>query len=443
MMKKTLQTAKRMAMLLLALVMALGLLGCQKSEPMPPEDMKSLALNVVDLLCDAKIQEAYEATTPSLQYILRYDNFEMTWLGGVRYCGQLLSNLGVVMERWDSPEVYVVDVGVDFSQIGAIVRFLFNEYGEMTMMSVLTHDFHDGTPLPEGVSEKDIVITTEEGLNLHGKIALPAGNADGVPGVVLIPGSGAVDMDCPYGNIKIMRDLAYGLAEQGIASIRLNKRTYETTQVSSLTYSFDIEYLEDYSAAYQLLAAEPTVDSEMIYLLGHSQASLAVPMLDRQVDSAGFVILAGTNRYLWELIYDQNVQYLNFNPNIESLNALNSEKAKAEKLKDQAAMEAQQNSLYGVNSYYYWYEVHNRVDISQITKPVMILRGLDDFMTYQADWDSLLAGYENARLTANEYEGLSHVFAPSAGMSDTSDYFVDAHVSDEVISDVARFILGE
>ncbi len=440
-MKKTLQMAKRTAFLILSLLMALGLFGCQKLEPMPPEEMQSLALQVVDLLCEGKIKEAYESTTPSLQYSLRYDNFEMIWLGGVRYCGKLQSNLGVVLGRWDSPEVYVVDVGVDFTDIGAIVRFLFNEYGEMTMISVSTHDFRDDTPLPEGVSEKDIIITTEDGLEVHGKITLPVGGDTGAPAAVLIPGSGAVDMDCPYGNIKIMRDLAYGLAQQGIASIRLNKRTYETTQISSLTFSFDIEYIKDYSAAYQLLAAEPTVDSGKIFLLGHSQAALVVPMLDGQVSSAGFVLMAGTNRYLWELVYDQNMQYLNLNPNIESLNALNSEKTKAERLKNQAAMEAQQNSLYGGNSYYYWYDVHNKVDLSLITKPVMILRGQDDFMTYQDDWNSLLSGYENAQLTAKEYEGLSHVFTPSAGMSDASDYFVDAHVSDEVISDIARFIL--
>ncbi|MGI5900290.1 MAG: hypothetical protein ACOX8S_10280 [Christensenellales bacterium] len=440
-MKKTLRIAKKMAVLALALVMALGLFGCKKSDPMPPQDMQQLALNVVDLLCEAKIEEAYGATTASLQYILRYDNFEMTWIGGVRHCGRLKSNLGVVLERWDSPEVYVVDVGVDFTDIGAIVRFLFNEYGEMTMMSVFTHDFHDDTPLPEGASEKDILITTQDGLEVHGKITFPAGTDGAVPAAVLVPGSGAVDMDCPYGNIKIMRDIAYGLAEQGIASIRLNKRTYETTQVLSLTYSFDIEYLQDYSVAYELLMAEPAVDSDKIFLLGHSQGSLVIPMLDSQLDSAGLLVLAGTDRYLWELIYDQNVQYLNFNPNIDSLNALNTEKSKAEKLKDQAAMESQQNSLYGTNSYYYWYDVHNKVDITQITKPVMILRGLDDYMTYNTDWDSLLKGYENAQLTAKEYEGLSHVFAPSAGMNDTSDYYVDAHVSQEVIDDIARFIL--
>ena len=441
-MKKAL---KKVIALLLALVIGFSLTGCQRQEPMPADDMQQLALGVVDLLCEGKIQEAYSSTTSSLQYIMSYDNFELSWLGGIEYSGKLISSLGVVMDRWDSAQVYIVDVGVDFSGIGVIARFFFNEYGEMTMFTAFSNDFNDDTPLPDGVTEKDIEITTAEGLTVHGKIALPTSGESTVPAVVLMPGSGSVDMDCPYGNIKVMRDIAYGLAEQGIASVRLNKRTHESTQISSLTYSFDIEYLQDFSAAYALLENEPAIDSEQIYLLGHSQASIVVPMLDQidGINSAGYILLSGTNRYLWELTYDQNINFLNFNPNLDSLNALNTERGKAEKLKNQSAMESQQVALYGTNSYYYWYDVNNRVDLDQVTKPVLLIRGADDHMTYDADWDSLIKGYWNAQVTAVVMPGLSHVLAPSSGMQSSADYFVDANVSSEAIDKIADFILEQ
>lgn len=60
---------------------------------------------------------------------------------------------------------------------------------------------------------------------LHGTLALPDG-ADPVPGVLILAGSGPVDRD---GNLPGVRNeslklLARALADQGVASLRVDKR---------------------------------------------------------------------------------------------------------------------------------------------------------------------------------------------------------------------------
>ncbi|MBR5259937.1 MAG: hypothetical protein IKV48_05645, partial [Eggerthellaceae bacterium] len=80
-------------------------------------------------------------------------------------------------------------------------------------------------------------------------------------------------------------------------------------------------------------------------------------------------------------------------------------------------------------------------------KPVLIMQGSEDcqvkadvdFVAYQ----ELLAGKDNVSFRL--YEGLNHCFVPVVygGLSKASkDYGVERHIGEEVIEDVARWILG-
>ena len=60
--------------------------------------------------------------------------------------------------------------------------------------------------------------------DLEGKLTLPKG-VEQPPVVLLIHGSGASDMDERIFDNKPFADIAAGLAERGIASLRYNKRT--------------------------------------------------------------------------------------------------------------------------------------------------------------------------------------------------------------------------
>ena len=71
-------------------------------------------------------------------------------------------------------------------------------------------------------SEK-IVIGKEYPLN--GLLTLPDNTEEKVPAVVLVHGSGASNMDEKVMKLTPFKDLAEGLAEKGIASVRYDKRT--------------------------------------------------------------------------------------------------------------------------------------------------------------------------------------------------------------------------
>ncbi|GJM82169.1 hypothetical protein HMSSN139_46650 [Paenibacillus sp. HMSSN-139] len=72
-------------------------------------------------------------------------------------------------------------------------------------------------------------MTVGEGaMALPGTLTMPTGDGP-FPAIVLVHGSGTNDRDEAIGSAKPFRDLAVGLAAQGIAVLRYDKVSYEHT----------------------------------------------------------------------------------------------------------------------------------------------------------------------------------------------------------------------
>src|SRR2546423_637796 len=74
--------------------------------------------------------------------------------------------------------------------------------------------------------EKEVVIGAGGAWPLPGTLTLPKGDGP-FPAVVLVHGSGPQDRDETIGPNKPFKDLAWGLATNGIAVLRYEKRTKE------------------------------------------------------------------------------------------------------------------------------------------------------------------------------------------------------------------------
>ena len=133
---------------------------------------------------------------------------------------------------------------------------------------------------------------------LPGTLTLPAGHGP-FPAVLLIAGSGPSDRDETIGPNKPLRDLAHGLVAAGIASLRYDRRTlvFPTRVAAALKagkdFTIDDEVTDDALAALKLLARQPGIDPQRMFVLGHSLGALMAPRLGQRYPGlAGLVLLA-------------------------------------------------------------------------------------------------------------------------------------------------------
>lgn len=145
---------------------------------------------------------------------------------------------------------------------------------------------------PAGVAGDEVVVRSGE-VELHGRLALPAGAGDPVPGVVLLADSGPRDEDGnpPGGGSGLLRHLAVELARGGVASIRYAKRGAFQSKgpQEGLT-----GLVEDARAAALSLRDREAVSGGKLALVGHGEGGLVALQAARdRPDLFGAVVTLG------------------------------------------------------------------------------------------------------------------------------------------------------
>lgn len=287
---------------------------------------------------------------------------------------------------------------------------------------------------------------------LPATLALPNGSGP-FPAVVLVHGSGPNDRDETIGPNKPFRDLAWGLASQGIAVLRYDKRTLahasQFTPELLTKLTLKEETVDDALLAAQLLRQTANIDPKRVYVLGHSLGAMAAPRIGQQDPAlAGLIIMAAPTTPFEDLVLYQ-ITYLT------SLNSAPTDQQKAdlETLKAQVARVKDPNLSNQVDGKdlplgippTYWLDLRN-YHPEEVTKtlamPVFVLQGERDYQVPPATefgpWKTALAQKSNATLKL--YPKLNHLFIAGEGQPSPQEYQLTGHVSEDVIKDIAQWV---
>jgi dienelactone hydrolase len=303
---------------------------------------------------------------------------------------------------------------------------------------------------PDTFRERDTNIVSGR-WQLPGILTLPAARG-AVPAVVLVQGSGPNDQDETIGPSKPFKDLAWGLATQHIAVLRYVKRTkqYGADSKGDAPFTVKDEVTDDALAAVALLAKLPEVNKQEIYVLGHSLGGMLAPRIasqDPQV--AGIIIMAGNARPFQQLVIDQ-IKYiasLTSPPTPENQKQIERAEAivaqvESTKLKDSDTVDFFGSPIPG--SYFLDLRGYDPAKVAAgLKKPVLVLQGGRDYQVTSADFDIWKKELANDRsATFKFYPSYTHLFNPGAGSGPPSpqDYAIAGHVSEDVITDIAKWI---
>ncbi len=152
---------------------------------------------------------------------------------------------------------------------------------------------------PVGLAERVISFRSAD-ITLAGTLTLPGSQTAPQCAVLFVAGSGPVDRDgnAPGLQMDAYRQLARSLAQEGVASLRYDKRGVGESEGDSATAS-RADLLDDVRAAWEALGAQPEVARLPRIALGHSEGTYLVEDLAAgNADVGGLILLCGSPQSL-------------------------------------------------------------------------------------------------------------------------------------------------
>lgn len=351
---------------------------------------------------------------------------------------------GTEGEIWSDTDNNLMEFDVPIQAVSyRRIGFVLKEDDEVTSAQ---------STLGAGAVEERSLSFTSDGLKIPAILALPKNRKAPVPVVVLVQGSGPHDTDETIGPNKPFRDLAWGLAADGIATLRYEKRTHFAPETFRTHPDLDHEVTFDAVAALAFASAQPEIDPKRVFLLGHSLGGTMAPVIAaNRLQQAprsvrGIIFLAG--------------------------GALGSEETLQRQLLAQARRQgADQSQLGAIQKQ--WQEIFQTINdpttpvdemvgtpplrlpemywrswigqdppagLAKLHLPALVLRGTKDIQVSEGDFQALAKVNTAPGSESRQIEGLNHLMMPVTGDSTGQEYFQPAHVSPEVIRLIANWI---
>ncbi|MEO5630104.1 MAG: alpha/beta fold hydrolase, partial [Thermomonas sp.] len=351
----------------------------------------------------------------------------------------------------------LVKIPLHYAKAGLVAKFTLDAEGKIAGFLIQPEEAPPAAAVNEDAPYTESDLSVGEGERaLPGTLTMPKspGQAPNglVPAIVLVHGSGPHDRDESIGPNKPFLDIARGLAAQGVAVLRYEKRTKARPQDftdqsgASGVYGVDEETTNDAVLAVDALRKVEGVDPAHVFVLGHSQGGLMAPHIAAVSGHvAGLVLMAAPARSLLDIVIEQNRRLAVLDDGKisdaerETINTLTKQVASTR----DAATDAAAKTLMGM-PVGYWRSIDAVDPVAEakaLDLPMLVLQGARDIQVVDADWQRWRGGFhDNAKVEFKLYEKLNHIGIAGEGDGNIAEYGIPGHVDAQLINDVATWI---
>lgn len=392
------------------------------------------AANILKWMKDAQSDSIYACFDAKMQQAVPLSQLKDMWAQVEQQLGPLEKEKEWTQDAINGTVVYYTDLKFQRAPLRFLVTFnAEKKVSGLRLLPVPPEEKPLIAPFDSVHLEESPIEVTTGNYKLPGTLTRPKGKAH-LPIVILIHGSGPQDRDGSIGPNKIYRDIAWGLAAQGIAVLRYDKRTYVYGKASvpeGKEITPDEEVIEDAVSACQLAASMPFIDKQKIFLAGHSLGGLLAPLIATRCPSVtGLILLAAPSRPQDDILKDQ-IRYLG------SLNGNTDETLLAQQYQQVKAAAPQ----------IYWDYLDKYAPIMtacSLSIPMLFLQGERDYQVTMQDFAMWKLGmFGKTNVTFLSYPTLNHCFMEGTGKSTPMEYNHPARVSEKVMEDIAKWVTQE
>ena len=432
------------------MVMACSLSGCGKDTVKETAAQQinytERTFTIVDKLVNNKITDFYSYFDENMKKQVSQADVQQVWASLISDYGAFdYYKTDITLTTKDGYQI--VDVPVIFKNGSATLRFALNAKGEISGFFIT--DNATASNSMQLANDTEVTFGSAE-YPISGSLTLPEGEGP-FPAVILVHGSGPSDRNEQIGPNLPFMDLAEQLSAQGVAVLRYDKRTYlYGNQLAQLTdITVQDETIDDVVYALDYLQTLDNIDTEHIYIAGHSLGGYLVPRIAAQTpEAAGYILLAASARPMEDLLLEQTEYILSLEKSLDD--------ASKEKLLKQTQDMVDTIKALTPDSEYtadqlggtpasYWLDLKNYdpiAEVQDINKSFLVLQGGRDYQVTKTDydlWQSAFGEYSDVHFRF--YDNLNHLFMSGTGKSVPNEYQQKNTVDTVVGKDIANFVL--
>lgn len=395
-----------------------------------------------------KFEEARDFMDESVKSQISLDELKLFWLRLENSLGTYQSVDGAKSSI--QGDYYQVILTCGFSRGSQPFTFVFNKDEKLVGFFISQKPVENEYALPSYADtslykEQEVKIKFAEG-EMAGIFTSPK-NLSNFPVVIMVHGSGPADMDESVGSNKPFKDIAAGLAAQGIASIRYVKRSMIYPNTFNKAFTVKEEVLDDALTAITLASTLPGVNKAQIYVFGHSLGGMLAPRIASLAPSLkGIILAAAPARKFADLITEQNEYLYKASGDTSAAgkqqfleSVIDIDKTRLLKL----GAIAPDSVILGAPASY-WLDLNNHDQLATAKKlknRILVIQGEKDFQVSVRDfeiWKSGLTGNKNAMFKL--YPDLNHLLSVQEEKGNGAQYRLPANVDINLIKDIAVWI---
>ncbi len=435
---------KKLTKLIMCCLLLLS--GCQKKE----EEVNKI-IGSKEEIAISLIQDCADQNYKNLYQKYDFDN-AMLELVNNKQLEQTLKpsfiQLGNIKEikqtsSYNTAGYQIIEVPVMFSKQNANIIIAFNSQNQIAGINF--NEYSDKVlSLPTKAVEIETSLTIDDNHQLPGILTLPKTEGK-FPVVILVHGSGSSDMDETILTNKPFRDIAYLLAEKGIATYRYDKRTYVygSEFATDIYFTVNDETVDDAVIATEMLKQLDNIDPNQVYVLGHSLGGMMIPRIEEKSDVAGVIMMAAPASKLNEIMLVQ-FDYLEQFANAQAKLIYDQTRTQLKALENLDDFKEDEIIVGAYKAYWKDLLSYDQVEKAKnIQVPVLLLQGEQDcqvFMSEYEIWQNAFDKYPN--WTLKKFTGLNHLMMEGSLTEDPSiGYARKSTVDQRVIEEIAKFIL--
>lgn len=408
---------------------------------------EELSISFVKKLERQQFDSCYSMFDTSMANKFNATMLEKMWGSIPRYMGEYKGYTTVESMKKDS--IDVVAIRCTFEKTKMDLQFSFNDNKKIVGMFFVPPKNKTAYVTPEYAQQNkyyETKISVKTGtMSLPGALCVP-NNIKNPPVVILLAGSGPNDKDETIGPNKALKDLAIGLASNGIATYRYDKRT--------LVYGKDMkdvtintEVIDDAISAVAVIKKNPDYKDSKIFIVGHSLGAMCAPLVASKCSAVnGIILLAGNARPLEDVVLEQ----YNYIFGLDSIDASEKKEIldytyKMNTVKDSKALKTAKKEDLPLNlESKYWQSLvnYNQVQVAKkVKQPILVLQGERDYQVTMTDfnlWKQNLSDKTKNQFIS--YPTLNHLFMKGEGKSTPAEYEKQGNVDKQIIIDIANWV---